>query len=335
MSDQASNVPRARITLDGKDLSPLIDPRLVSLRLQEKRGDEADQLDIVLSDTDGKLALPSPGAVLRLELGWERGDNVSVGLIDKGSFKVDAIGHSGPPDAVTIRARSADFTSKIRGRRDQSWRGKSLGQIIRDVAGRNGLKAHIDQALGGKVLKILTQSRESDIALLKRLGKEHDAVATVKDGKLIFAQIGKGTTASGASIPRLTIRRRDGDKHSYDIEKRDEYTGVTAKWRDAKGAKRNKVTVGGDDNAKALKRVYPSEAEARRAAQAERGRIQRATAKMTLTLAYGRADLYPERKAKVQGFKADIDGTDWLITEVTHEMSKRGLTSQLQLETAA
>lgn len=59
--------------------------------------------------------------------------------------------------------------------------------------------------------------------------------------------------------------------------------------------------MGSDDNAEALKRVYPSETEARGAAQVERGRIQRATAKITLNVTCGCADLYPERKAKVQG----------------------------------
>lgn len=172
------------------------------------------------------------------------------------------------------------------------------------------------------------------MALLRRLGQEHDAVATVKDGKLIFAPIGRGITASGKPLPILTFHRNQGDRHSYEVEKRDEYSGVTAKWHNKKDARRQTVTVGSDDNAKSLKRVYPSEEEARRAAHAEWGRIQRAAAKCSISLAYGRADLYPECRAKLTGFKAAIDATDWLISEVTHELNRRGYITQIQLETA-
>ena len=120
MSEQINNVADWRVTLDGKDLSDRLRPRLVSLSLSEKRGDEADQLDIVLNDTDGMLGIPKEGAVLQVQLGWKQGRDVATGLIDKGSFKVDDVSHSGPPDQITIKARAADFTSQIRNRREQS-----------------------------------------------------------------------------------------------------------------------------------------------------------------------------------------------------------------------
>ena len=55
MTEKVANIADWRVTLDGKDLSDRLRPRLVSLSLSEKRGDEADQLDIVLSDADGML----------------------------------------------------------------------------------------------------------------------------------------------------------------------------------------------------------------------------------------------------------------------------------------
>lgn len=334
MSEVVNNMVDCRVTLDGADLTDKIRPRLMSLRITEKRGDEADQLDIVLDDSSGILAMPKLGAVLRVEIGWKKGSGIRVGLVDKGRYKVDSVEHGGPPDTITIRARSADFSSTIRNRREQSWRDKTLGEIVHEVAGRNKLTPRVDAKLSAITLKLVTQSRESDIAFLKRLGREHDAVATIKDKTLIFAPIGKGVTASGKAIPAATIRRREGDRHSYTIEKRDDYSGVTASWHDTRGATRRKVTVGTDDNAKSLRRVYPSEAEARRAAKAEQGRIQRAPAKFTCGLALGQPDLYPERKVKAEGFKAEIDATAWLIVEVTHELGERGLTTALQLETA-
>ncbi|MGF7152535.1 hypothetical protein [Novosphingobium gossypii] len=77
-----NNTPDWRVTLDGQDLSDRIRPRPVSLTLSEKRGDEANQLDIVLSDHDGMLGIPPEGAVLHLQLGWKQGRDVTLGLIE-------------------------------------------------------------------------------------------------------------------------------------------------------------------------------------------------------------------------------------------------------------
>jgi phage protein D len=329
-----SNVPDWRVTLDDVDLTDRIRPRLVSLTLSEKRGDEADQLDIVLSDADGRLAIPPEGAVLRVHLGWLQGSDVTPGLIDKGAFKVDDVTHSGPPDRIAIKARAVDFNSDIRNRRSHSWTRTMLGTVLQAVAGRNGLSARVAADLGAIALPAVHQSRESDIAFLRRLGREHDAVATIKAGALIFARTGAGRTASGQSLPSLTLTRRDGDGHSWQRQQRDGQTGVTASWHDRAGAKRQTVTVGKADGAKRLRRVYPDEASARRAAEAERARLARAPATLDMRLALGRPDSFPEARVTATGFKPEIDATTWLISEVTHRLDKSGgFRTDLRMET--
>ncbi|KAB8065723.1 phage tail protein I [Janthinobacterium violaceinigrum] len=47
----------------------IVSPRLINLTLTLCRGDESDQLDISLDDSDGKLALPPRGAQIALALG--------------------------------------------------------------------------------------------------------------------------------------------------------------------------------------------------------------------------------------------------------------------------
>jgi hypothetical protein len=335
MTGAINNVADWRITLDGTDLTSRMRPRLVSLSLSEKRGDEADQLDIVLSDTDGLLAIPSEGAVLKLQLGWAKGRDVTIGLIDKGSFKVDDVSHSGPPDQLTIRARAADFTSEIRNRRSQSWKNTTLGKVLTEVAGRNALAARITPSLASIALPTISQSRESDIAFMRRLGRENDAVATIKDKHLIFAPKGAGKTSTGQALPTLTIRRRDGDGHNWQRQKRDGQEGVTATWHDKKGAKKQTVTVGKADGAKKLRKVHPDEASAKRAATAERDRLKRAPATFEMKLALGRADVIPEARASISGFKDAIDATTWLVSEVTHRLDKSGgFMTDLKMETA-
>ncbi|MES2173280.1 MAG: contractile injection system protein, VgrG/Pvc8 family [Pseudomonadota bacterium] len=324
MSDKISNIADWRVTMDGKDLSDRLRPRLVSLSISEKRGDEADQLDIVLNDTDGQLGIPKEGAVLHVQLGWRQGRDVTVGLIDKGSFKVDDVSHSGPPDQITIKARATDFTSQIRNRHQQSWKNTTLGTVLKGVAGRNGLTLKIAADLASIALPSISQSRESDIAFLRRLGRENDAVATIKDKRLIFARKGAGTATSGNVLPTLTIRRTGGDRHNWQRQKRDGQEGVTASWHDKKGAKRQTFTVGKADGAKKLRKIHPDEASAKRAALAERDRLKRAPATFDMKLALGRADAIPEARVMVSGYKDEIDATTWLISEVTHRLDKTG-----------
>ena len=336
MTEAITNIPDWRVTLDGKDLTDRMRPRLVSLTLSEKRGDEADQLDIVLDDADGLLAIPKEGALLRVYLGWKQGRDVTPGLINKGSYKVDDVSHSGPPDQIRIRARAADFTSEIRNRREQSWKNTTLGAVLQDIAGRNGLTLKIAADLAAIALPSISQSRESDVAFLRRLGLENDAVATIKDKHLIFARKGAGTTTGGTALPTLTLTRRSGDGHNWQRQKRDGQEGVMAGWHDRKGAKRKTVTVGQADGAKKLRKVYPDEASARRAAVAERDRLKRAPATLDLKLALGRPDVYPECRVSASGFKDEINATVWLISEVTHRLGNDGgFGSDLRMEMAS
>jgi len=342
----SANIPDFRLTVGGQDLrgaifdaaAKLLDitakvrPRLISLTLTEKRGDEADQLELVLDDADGKLEMPRAGAVLTLQLGWAQGRDVTPGLVDKGSFKVDEIEHSGPPDQVRITARSADFTSELKARREKSWHDTTLGAVVTEIAGKNGLQARCAPALASIQLKSVVQSRESDMALMRRLGREHDAVATIKGGSLILAPIGEGQSASGKPLGEVTLRRRDGDRHSYRLSKRDDAGGVTASWHDRGEAKKKQITVGKEDGAKKLSRTYATEAQARSAARAASARSARQAATFDYSLALGRADLMPEQKVTVSGFKAEIDATPWLVGEVAHSVSDRGFTTSLKLE---
>jgi len=93
--------------------------------------------------------------------------------------------------------------------------------------------------------------------------------------------------------------------------------------------------VGDDENAKQLRETYPTEAVAKQHANAEWKRLQRGTAQFSYTLALGRADISPEQKIRVQGFKPVIDSEQWLVVKATHSISGGGgFTTALELEKA-
>lgn len=79
--------PIYKITVDGRDISPEFRARMGDLTLTDNRGFEADQLDIRLDDSDGKLDIPPRGAEVRLWLGFE-----ASGLVDKGTLNDNGLG---------------------------------------------------------------------------------------------------------------------------------------------------------------------------------------------------------------------------------------------------
>lgn len=324
-----------RVMLAGQDLTEAMKPRLIEISLTEKRGEEADQLDITLHDADGLLALPPPDAIISLALGWARGTGVTVGLVEKGAYKVDEVTWSGPPDTVRITARSADMTTGMRRRRDRSWNGKTIGQIIDTIAGEHRLTARVHARLRGTTVESIQQSSKSDLQFIRDLGRRYDAVATVKDGNLLFAPIGTGTSVSGTPLPSRTITRIGSGRYSYTRKKREEHDGAEAQWNDRPGARRQRVRVGSGENPRRLRRTYANEADARAAAEAATRRDARQAAEFSLTMAYGDAAVFPERPVRLSGFKSEIDALPWQIAEVTHSMGPQGYRTDLKLDLGA
>ncbi len=362
----ATLTPDFMLMLESKDITGNISNRLINLTMTDNRGFEADQLDIELDDTDGLVELPIRGAVLSLYLGWK-----GFALVGKGKFTVDEVEHRGAPDTVTIRARSADFRGTLNSRREESWHDTTLGAVVSTIATRNNLTASIADSLASISIPHIDQSQESDAKFLTRLAERNGAEVSVKVGKLLFLKAGRGVTASGKAIPQVTITRGDGDRHQFAIADRGAYTGVTAKWLHTKDPKPQKQKVklkrkpkeqhlralqhpkakpvakkatkeqepregeymaGEADNVFALTTIYATKAQAMRAAQAKWDKLQRGVAEFSITLALGRADLFPETPVRVSGFKRVIDEQSWLISKVTHNLNNSGFMTGLELE---
>ena len=136
--------PGWRVTLDGKDLTDRIEPRLLELTITEARGGEADEVNLRIHDHDGRMALPKRGVTLAVAIGWK-----GEALVDKGTFIVDEVEHSGAPDTISVRGRSAALATPMRSRQERSWHNTTLGAIVQQLAGDHGLQAKV--AVGRKI----------------------------------------------------------------------------------------------------------------------------------------------------------------------------------------
>jgi phage protein D len=233
--------PRAawRVTLDGADLTATLSPRLISLRLTEKSGEEADALEIVVQDTDAQFLPPRQGATLSLALGWSRGTGVPLGLVNKGTFTVDELTWSGPPDRVTITAHSANFKGSFRTRKTRSWHATTLGQIVAQIAADNALTPACHPDLAAQSVPSAEQHNKSDMQFIRDLGRQFDALATVKAGTLLFAPRGATTSNSNRPLPTRTITRQQCSTASWRRAAREKaHDGAQAQWHDQQAGRR-------------------------------------------------------------------------------------------------
>lgn len=345
---ELSRVPAFSILMGGKALTQL-DPRVISLELTDNRGFEADELTIAIDDSDGLIELPPRGAELSVSLGWQ-----GEPLVYKGVYTVDEVAHSGPPDRLEITARSADFRDEFNVKREVSWHDVTVERIVSAIARRYKLTPVISEQLMSTEIDHADQTQESDMSFLTRMADLLGAIATIKNGSLLFILPGGGVSANGKALPQFAITRSSGDRHSFRIADRDAYTGVQAYWLDLEFGKKKKVTVkerkkktenkprssaregdyiaGEDGNVFVLRTTFNNETAAQRAAAAKWQQLKRGAAEFTMTLVCGRADLYPEMHGTVSGFKTDMNNQDWVIAKATHTIDEGGFKTQLELE---
>lgn len=355
--------PAAELTIDGKRFGTQAMSRIISISLTDKRGFEADELTIELDDHDGTIAIPKTGSKITLKLGYKE-----TGLVEKGEYLVSEFTASGSPDRLSITARAADLAEALAEQVEKSWHKQTLYQIIEAIAKKHKYAYIISKDYQNTKIDHIDQTNESDASFMSRLAEQYDAIATVKNGKLLFIPAGESQTASGQPILPTTITRASGDSHSFTYSSSNSYQAVRAYYTDKKTGQKKEVIVNKDnaypnkkttqqtktvkgktfkakkkenDNQKVntegqkiktLRHLYATESGAWSGARGAFKKIQRGVAEFSITLAVGRPDLYPETPAVVKGFKPEIDAEAWLITEVSHKIDSGGYTAGIQFE---
>ena len=84
--------PAVVLSIDGQAFGTQTMSRIIDVTVDDKRGFEADELTITLSDYDGALAIPSTDSLVKVWLGY-----VETGVAYKGEYKITGFEHSGRP----------------------------------------------------------------------------------------------------------------------------------------------------------------------------------------------------------------------------------------------
>lgn len=315
---------RFHIEADGVDITPLLNDRLVFLRLTDKPGLAADTCELKIDDRDGKVALPPKGAMLRISLGRMDGDLHFLGL-----YRIDEVVMESSPMTMTVRGKSADLRKDAKSQRDQAFENTTLEIITDRIARRHGwipvcrVQAQVARA---------DQLRESDVSFITRLARLYGATAAVKDNKLLVLPRGAGKSASGEDLPVVEVTPGMLSRYSFTFADRALVSAVNTYSHDhatGKQAQARAVNAGATQGGAELadRHPYTDAAAAQAAANAGLAALNRGTASGQLDMP-GDPAIGAERRLLLKDFREGLNG-EYLVGAVEHTFT--GKSWQMQV----
>ncbi|OWA36777.1 hypothetical protein B9G55_01470 [Saccharibacillus sp. O16] len=180
----------ALIKYNGKDVTTDLAADLLDFSYTDAAPGEADDLSITLQDRLRRWSgpwTPNKGDTIVAEIlprNWDKpGDKLRLPC---GSFSVDSLELSGPPDTVAIKA--ASIPGDVPGRtekRTKAWEKATLKSIATEIAKRCKLKL-LYTADTNPAYDRQDQTDQTDTAFLAQLAKDEGIALKVSGGQLVL-----------------------------------------------------------------------------------------------------------------------------------------------------
>lgn len=315
--------PEIVVDIDGVPASGVFFDRLVSLLVTDREGIRSDTIEMVFSDDAPHFAQPRRGAVVTASIKGKGGVGGFVGR-----YVIDSVVNDCLPYKITVKGHSADLRSKMKTGKSRHWDGKSVKDIVTQIAGDHELEPRISDVVSRHVYDWIGQQDETDLHFLERLARRHGALFTVKNGALLWLELGAGKTATGVSLPPAVVVTTDIVLGSMKVQDTDvdRFGKVKALYQDHAGAARREVIVDGDteaDGEHVLRQPYSSQDEARLAAEAFAREMLRGLKKVSCSVV-GRPSLMAGQPVTFLGVRPGIDGLQFIAETVKHRFTKVG-----------
>ncbi|EEG5547050.1 phage protein D [Salmonella enterica subsp. enterica] len=198
--------PAYRLVYNQKDITHDVSVYVTSVTYTDKLSGESDEIQVVLEDSAGRWRdawYPGKGDTLTLYMGCA-GEN----LRECGTFSVDEIELSGPPDNVSLRGLATSVTAALRTKNSRGFENTTLAAIAQRIAGKHHLQ--LQGQIEPLTLDRVTQYDETDLAFLKRLAGDYGYMVKVTHTHIIFSSL----DALRGAAPVFTFTRRDISRYS-------------------------------------------------------------------------------------------------------------------------
>ena len=180
----------AYIFANGQDVTGNLSGFLQSVTYTDNLSGEADTAEIELLDADRIFIsewFPKRGDTAAITLWREfwQGDG-EIQTLPLGTFEIDEITNSYPPNVAKIKLNSIPNNAKLRSvDKSKSWENFRLSAIAHDIATAAGVQLFYDTN-EDPLIKRAEQSELSCLAFLEKLCTDNGLALKVADGKLII-----------------------------------------------------------------------------------------------------------------------------------------------------
>jgi len=232
--------PIFKVEYENTDITAHISPYVLSVGYTDFEHGQSDEVEIQIEDSNHLWKAdwyPSKGDSLKLNIGYE-GEK----LLNCGSFEIDELEFSAPPDTITLKALAANIKKALRQNNSVAYENKTLKQIAQEVADKHNL------TLVGSIkdikIKRITQNKKRDLEFLKNLAEEYGYIFKISDNKLTFYETAKLKTAN----PALILYRADLTSFTIRDKTHDQYKSCEVTYHDPKAKKAVTSKINGNSN---------------------------------------------------------------------------------------
>ncbi|HAT1684421.1 TPA: phage protein D [Klebsiella oxytoca] len=217
-----------------KDITRDVSAYVTSVSYTDKLSGESDEIQVDLEDSEGRWRdawYPGKGDTLTLKMGY-----AGEPLLECGTFSIDEIELSGPPDRVSLRGLATSVTVAMRTRMNRGFENTTLAAIAQRIAGKHHLQ--LQGQIEPLTIDRVTQYDETDLAFLKRIAGDYGYMMKVTHTHVIFSSLDRLRDVA----PAFTFTRRDVSRYTFRDTINRIYKG--AKHRSQNSRSKKVVTVG-------------------------------------------------------------------------------------------
>jgi hypothetical protein len=335
-----ATAPRVRVELkyNGRDITRDIAPFMQSFSYTDHAGSQADEIALELEDL-GKLWggqwQPLEGDSITASIvcfDWEYADQQLA--LHCGTFAIDSLTFTGPPDGLTIRGISAPLTTGLRRqRKHKAWENLRLQQIAQDIAANAGLQLIYDATVDPMYVR-RDQHFQSDLAMLQDFCTRCALRLKVDDQRIIIFD----EAVYEQHAPAVTLAHLYSNYISYQFPKNyaDSYRACTVNYHDPGKKTTFTATFAPAEpppgEVLEVNERVENQAEALLLAQARLREKNRLVETAHFELPYN-PHVVGAATAQLIGWPPRCDGR-YLVDSVTHSVSSGGSTSSVELHKA-
>lgn len=316
-----------KIVYEGKDITSSVQSCCTGLTYTDVLSGESDELELEFEDTKELWRRhwnPKKGDKLQVRFGYPGK------VLDCGSFEVDDIEFSGPPDMVRLKGLATGLKPGFRTQVTKYHLDRSLGDIAREIAGKYGLT--VSGAPTGITLANVYQDGD-DLHFLRRLAERYGYGFKVAHGSLVFYRIADFEARSAV----FELTRDKVTQYSFRTSGEPVCKSVELKYYDPKrkglvsGTANNSTAVVGEKVRLDVRCSSLSELQA--GADAEMDQRKREEDEISVTRV-GEPLLIAGVVVTVKGF--GVFDREYLVRKSVHAWTRlEGYTTEIELQTKA